>query len=166
MIPRDLGDEVERVKLIKQEACERDGGPSDLMPMLVYHYEENGKQVVGIFMIQDTQLLTPSLNFAEQKWGAPQQLVFIADSFIETLTGDEAKDRIPQRGDLTQRFERGDMSVKEALVVTIADRDGMVLATLPYHYDDSGMPVWDEVPDFQDAEPSGLVPEALQAALR
>lgn len=84
-------------------------------------------------------------------------VAFIADAYCLERAPDAER---PAAGSLAERFRSGDMTVVEALTVTVADSTGARLIHHPYRIADDGSIVWGE-PDENEIAPGGLVSDAL-----
>jgi len=70
-------------------------------------------------------------------------LALVADSFYQTMSD---TDKLPASGELLNRFQEGDLTIREALVVTVVDltRNESKAVQIPYGYGDDGMPKFDD----------------------
>lgn len=92
----------------------------------------------------------------------------VAFRFYEGVSRDEIEQTV-QAGDQLRALEAGDMTVREALMVTFIDTEGCVsIGTQVFRYDDAGQPVFDQA-DIQVGvgdQVQGEVPAKLREAMQ
>lgn len=145
-----IQDHMSITKMTKVDACERNNGPTDLSPMVVW-VDSEGKTNVAVVEVKGNTLeyMPKVLSFmAEQN---PRVLVFIAESLAKSV-GSEAElekflaDHEP--GELRRQYEaRGPLSgVRELIAFNGIDMatGEQVQGLVHFTYDDHGIPVFSE----------------------
>jgi hypothetical protein len=162
--PPTIESEIERTKEWHRGLCEN--GVREFNPMVFWH--SDGQAVVMVF--EDTLLMRPSFESAEEKFGRPDWLLQVSDAFVRELPFDadvETEARKVKRGDIPRDFHEGDMSVRECLQLCIAHEGRVQMASIKYVLDDHGMPVYEEPLTHEQTEPNGtVVGDALLWAVR
>jgi hypothetical protein len=153
----DLDQAITLARALKEHLVRAQRGPADLRPHIQAFVGE------GSVYVDLGGATTPI------EWGPPVQsvvaafrpecVVVVADSFVQDLGGGY------HRGDLAQRFDRGDFTVGEAVLVGTADTHRITTSTLRYHYDDRGLVRWDKAADQVAVTARGTVTsEVLEPA--
>lgn len=156
-----LRDHVSATKATKVDACRRNGGPADLLPMLIWVGWDNKSSIALMEAKGSTMDYLPKmLSLVAQQ--DPQILIYMAESFAKTV-GSEAEltkfEMTHAHGDLRRLHERlGPLSG----VVELIAFSGIDLATgeqmqaiCRFGYDDQGIPKFDET-DFRAVERSNI----------
>ena len=122
----------------KQETCEENNGPCDL-PYMVSVLFSDQEIETGITKSRQGVIAAFKEIVDTSEIDEVNCLALIADSFYQQMEND---DQMPAAGELMHRFESGDFSVGEALVVTVIDmaNNFTKAVQIPYEYDDWGRP--------------------------
>ena len=134
---------LDMTRKTKAQMCEAEGGPHDLMPTL-HIVNDDGQSFVAL--VPDRDYIA---TVVEGVAPAPMPLTYIgfcADAYGREYQAAEQAPEI-ERGELSRDFEGGDFTVHEQLIVTVVDvKTGDITAALQrYTYDDTGLPVFEEV---------------------
>lgn len=145
-----IRDHMSITKSTKADACKRNNGPTDLVPMIVWIDEDDQTNVAVVEVKGNTMEYMPKvLAFMAQQ--NPKAVVFIAESLAKTVDSPEDLEKYlagHKPGDLRKQYEaRGPLSGIQELIafngidmVTGRQAQGVV----KFSYDDQGMPVFDE----------------------
>lgn len=149
---------VDITKATKTDACERNGGPADLNPMMVWIDEEDKTSVAIVEAKGNTLDYMPKvLGLVARQ--SPKVVIFISESLAKSCESPEEFEAYMQDhkpGDLKKKYEElGPLSGIQELIAF----NGIDLATgkqmqgiTTFAYDDKGIPVFgdtevDEIPD-------------------
>lgn len=144
---------LETARIVKEGAF---AAGEELVPILACGHPDGKLAVVPLPISREDLPDACRLIRQQHNDGHPYPSVaFIADAFC--LQGDAER---PAAGSLAERFRSGDMTVVEALTVTVVDSTGARLIHNPYRIADDGSIAWDE-PDESEIAPGGLVYDAL-----
>jgi len=147
-------------------------GPEDI-PILVTVITDTGSMELPVQQMCDQMDMRPpevlaiNLKISRQVVGMPIAVMCLMETVYVKLR-DEHEEY--ERGALADRFYRGDRTVAEALVMTIATRDRYASEFMPFHYGD-GSVVWDEgarteIEGWPEVELHERIAEAIQIAFR
>jgi hypothetical protein len=143
-------DHVEVAKLTKADACQRNGGPSDLSPMMIWVDGDDKTNVALVDAKGSTMEYMPKvLSLVAQQ--LPKYIIFVAESLAREATSREEVDSLLEDhkpGDFSrQHNELGPLSnLKELLAFNGIDlstgeqAQGVAMFT----YDDFGQPVFSD----------------------
>ena len=122
----------------KSSSCKENNGPMNLPYIVSALWENNSTKHQLAETRTDVELALSGISKGN-KLGTPLLIAITSDSF---LAGLEEEDEVPVPGELADRFSEGDLSVGEALVITVIDYDTTATTTrsIPYLIDDQGMP--------------------------
>lgn len=123
----------------------------------------------------ETPGLAEVVNQVKDVIGVPLLLGFTSDAFFkefdtksddDDILSEALPDENYEKGQFQREFKEGNMSVKEALVITVATLDEMAVAIFPYSIDDTGSIVFTEDVENPEFTPSdqGNIPVALTKA--
>jgi hypothetical protein len=127
---------------MKKDMCERQSGPFDLAPMLHFKYKHL-KGYCGVLLIGEGS----PMEMAAAAWGkvlghgVPEFMMFMVEGYA-TQNPSEYK-----KGDMERDFKNNpDSKVMEVITIQAIDiKTGLQMTGIvPYKYDDSGLPVFDE----------------------
>lgn len=155
MAEHDLRNVLSNYISVKRHACRY--GPRDAVLILHARYTDGTSNIATV---DDRERITEAARELcddhEVSW-----LALLADARRKRLEPGEAG----QRGDAHRAFAAGDMTVEDVLVGTLIDADGQVLvATVPYRYDDRGQPKFRPVA-IEEHDTEGYVLDALREAM-
>jgi hypothetical protein len=151
-------------RMTKISRCESESGPEDLMP-LVHIVATNNDTFVAL--IPDRDYIEMGVNAIVPEGVELAYVGFCADAHVKQAPPGSTFGDI-ERGDLLRRFGLGDLTIEDALVVSVIDiKTGeMASAIQKYHYDDAGQPVFDEPMSHEGMTVEGQVAENLRALTR
>lgn len=126
----------------KNGRCKQENGPVDLMPLLhVLTKEKKGM----IAIIPNREFILAAMALMVPPELHPTYVAFCADAYVrfQPVSGDPP---LPL-GKLAELRENGDMTVTDALIVTVMDfKTGeIVVLQQPYIYNDVGQPVYQDI---------------------
>ena len=126
----------------KHETCEENNGPCDL-PYMVSVLFSDQQIETGVTTSRQGVIKAFRAIVDQSEVDEVACLALIADSFYQNMADDEV---VPKAGELMLRFESGDFTVGEALVVTVIDmeKNESKAVQIPYKYDDWGHPEFDK----------------------
>ena len=132
----------------KQIICELERGPSDNPPILIWQGQgDDDVYLLPLEEIEDrTTMLKQSFSKALNEFGMPRYIAVIAEAYLKKAKSiDEVKNI--KHGELQERFlNEFDASIREVISITCFDLDGHISVNVAeYTYDDTGLPVFDEV---------------------
>lgn len=143
-------DHIELTKLTKEESCRHNGGPSDLMPMMIW-VDTLGK--TGLACIEHKgntmDYMPKALNLVAQQ--DPEFVLFVAESLAMKVDGMEALEEFKKThksGDLAKMHaKRGPLSGIEELIAfngLNTNTGEQVQGFVKFHYNDIGVPIFGE----------------------
>lgn len=156
-------------RALKQATVEKAGGPEDAS-IVVLLFERD--KAPDMFFLETRDDL-PAMMVEEARPRGPEAVVFNAEALMRVFpTRDEEEVQREMenyyRGQTHDRFHAGDMTVREALITVAVARDGSVgFRCQPYHYDDAGEVVFEELPNESHSEAlSSAVVDEINLAWR
>lgn len=143
-----IRDHIEITKATKFDACERNGGPSDLNPMVIWIDEEEKTSIAVVEAKGNTTEYMPKVLGLLAKQ-SPKVIIFMAESLAKSCASQEEFEVFMKQhkpGDLKKLHNsRGPLSG----VVELIAFNGIDLATgkqmqgvATFTYDDKGLPVF------------------------
>jgi hypothetical protein len=146
---------------VKQDAVDRAGGPTNLIPILTVATRGTRPLLVGC-----PYGLLPGAVRQLTAGREPEVLTYCADAWIQTTPLESGVPfRLPEHGQLASAFRAGDMTVREVLYTVVVTRGARRLAVSTYRYDDRGRLVFDPVDETEVvAGPFGGVIDELRLA--
>ena len=166
---------MEADKRYKEQLCEN--GPEDVPDRILWMTPDDSKGSLIMPMVISAGPSTPAemigatAMMARKEIGTPWLVCFLAEVYVQ-LDIKDAADVPTERGQLTERFQRGDPHVREAISAILVHRrlDGSfrtLACNIPYRYGDGGV-IWEEsawVDSLKDDNTSmGAIPDALITA--
>jgi len=149
---------VEIYKSIKDDSSVTEHTSADIIPLLSWHSGDRAT-VIGLAGL-DTSYLEDLVLTLRDTLPKPDFLVFSVDSYYETI---EKNQPIPVRGSLAKRFELGDKSVCESLMILAVGPDNIKTSFLPYRWNTQTNVIdWLEPQDSPCVD--GLVYDSLSKA--
>jgi hypothetical protein len=132
----------------KSSGCKENNGPLDLPYIVSAAWKDNSTkhQLAETRAEVESSLL--HISKSNERLGDPEMIAITADSF---LAGLEEEDDVPVPGELSDRFSEGDLTVGEALVITVIDyaTTETITRSIPYLIDDQGMPDYLEASTYR-----------------
>lgn len=146
---------LETARTVKEGAF---AAGEELVPVLACGHRDGRLTIVSLPIGREDLPSACRLIRHQHNGGHPYPSVaFIADVYYSQGHRDAER---PAAGSLAERFRSGDMTVVEALVVTVVEPTGARLIHHPYRIADDGSIAWGE-PDESEVAPGGLVSDAL-----
>lgn len=150
-------------RMTKWERCKDEHGPTDLMP--VVHIVDTEERVF-VALVPDRDYIDEAVGAVVPEGSRIAYIGFCADAYGRAYPPGTDPESV-QRGELLARFGLGDMAVTEELIITVIDvKSGDVFAVMQrYHYDDLGLPTFDEPVSF-GGDQTGQVVDNLRDVAR
>ena len=134
----------------KVDACERNGGPTDLQPMMIWIDSDDKTSVAIVDSKTNTMDYMPkALSFVHKQ--NPKMIMFMSESLgksIDSLDELANLEKSHKHGDLKKMYDRrGPLSgVREMITMSAIDMNSgkQVQAVLGFSYDDKGIPAFHE----------------------
>lgn len=139
---------IELSRLGKRVICERERGPSDSSPFMIW--QGAGEDDVHIFPLKynknSSTMLKNTFSEALTEFGLPRYIAVIGEAYVKSTKDIEEVKNI-QHGELQENFLNNyDASIKEVISVICFDLEGHILVNIVgYKYNDTGLPEFDEV---------------------
>ncbi|MBM4058556.1 MAG: hypothetical protein FJ275_10040 [Planctomycetes bacterium] len=160
-LARQMRDHAEATKATKTDACRRNGGPTDLHPMLIW-VGVDGKANIALMEAKGGPMgyLPPALSLVSRQ--NPTIVIYVAESYgkiLDPKTSLSEFEQTHEHGALAREHERlGPLSGVEELIAL----SGLDLATgeqmqavCRFGYDDWGIPKFEET-DIQMVQRSNI----------
>jgi hypothetical protein len=125
---------------MKRHACEIEGGPHDLAPMMHFKYKHL-KSCCGGLLAGDLYQLVPMAWRKVLDQGIPEFMMLVVEGYSSM------EPQKHERGSLEKDFkENPDSKVKEVITIQAVDiKTGeQFTAIVPYKYDDDGLPEFED----------------------
>lgn len=138
---------------MKTALCEREGGPSDLLPMLHFKYRHLNAYCGMVLPPEETVEALPAAWSKVLEDGIPEFMMIMVEGYAGTKTEEY------ERGAMERDFrENPSSSVREVITIQAVDikTGNQITSVVPYGYDDRGMP------EFDDPKIAPCVGEALE----
>lgn len=126
---------------MKRMACEQNGGPHDLAPMIHFKYRHL-KGCCGGLLAGDPFQLVPMAWRKVLDQGIPEFMMLMIEGYSSATPPENH-----ERGCLEKDFkENPDSKVKEVITIQAVDikTGNQFTAIVPYKYDDEGIPEFEE----------------------
>jgi hypothetical protein len=147
-------------------------GPPGPIPHLVLWVPDSEEKPSLIAFMEPTTVLPAIIRGLRDKFPPPSCVVFMSDAYMNMIPkGEDGEIPHLERGALQQRFESGDMTVQESLVMSARTRNDGAMIMIPYTIDDNGQVNYEESQqevyregDDEVASVGGLVFDSLAEA--
>lgn len=148
---------VSVAKQAKTVLCLMERGPTDSPPMLLWCGKDDVSLCEMPLPDDDNpayQVLANALSEGFQQFGVPRFVSMVVEAYSASA---EYTENIA-RGELQEKFEMLDPTVKEVITVLTFDMEHEIISDMIfYKYDDAGQPVYEEVlhEDSSGSTPAG-----------
>lgn len=148
----------------KIDACQRNNGPTDLMPMMIWISADDTTNLAIVdAKVNTTDYMPKALSLIHKQ--SPKVIIFMSESLGKAITSETELDKFVKShkpGDLEKLHTKyGPLSgLQELIAFNAIDMatGSQVQAILTFAYDDKGIPVFNE-PDIQEI-PTSLIERA------
>ena len=148
----------------KIDACQRNNGPTDLMPMMIWISADDTTNLAIVDgKVHAADYMPKALSLIYKQ--SPKVIIFMSESLGKALTSETELDQFVnshQPGDLEKLHTKyGPLSgIQELIAFNAIDmtNGSQVQGILTFAYDDKGIPVFNE-PDIQEI-PTSLIERA------
>jgi len=163
---------VEKAKQAKWFLCEENGGIADAPPLLFGEFA-NGDGFIAPDLLEGHPtetlpvMLDGLLKGMTEQYGTPKflWLAYVVEGYCRPTMTEEEMEKVV-RGEMEQDYKNNPATdIREGIIATVYPWDGEAVAqTLLYRYDDNGMPVFDDLADFQEVGKTGggNIPDLFQ----